>query len=153
MTTPPQIDSAIAAQKEILAFSYNSAAAYTNVILGAGYVGYFATWTFIHDRLTPSTELWTALLVLISLLSFICFEVYKSFYISQSLQSLHRVVSDPTHFIRRANEYNKTMQALTIQMFSVWRWAFWITLSTGIAGAGVLISAVVHGLFLHYAAS
>ncbi len=153
MTTSPQSDSVIAAQKELLAFSYNSAAAYTNLILGAGYVGYFAAWTFVHDRLTPVTELWTALLVLLSLLSFICFEVYKSFYISRSLQSLHLVVSDPAHFVRRVDEYDKSMQALTIQMFTIWRWAFWITLTTGIAGAGVLISAIVHGLVLHYITS
>jgi hypothetical protein len=153
MTVPHPVDSLVAAHKEILAFSYNSAAAYTNVILGAGYVGYFATWSFVHDRLTPLTELWTALLVLVSLLSFICFEVYKSFYISQSLEALHVVVSDPAHIVQRTAEYEKKMESLSIQMFTTWRWAFWITLTTGIAGASVLISAVVHGLFLHYLGS
>ncbi len=151
--TPPTIESVLDAQKAILAFSYNSAAAYNNVVLGAGYVGYFATWAFMHDRLTPTTELWTALLVILSLLSFILFEVYKSYYVSQQLRGLYAIVADPDHFLQRLLDFEKTRQAIDIRMFKIWAWAFWITLITGLCGSGVLISAIVHGLFLHYLAS
>ena len=153
MNQPPTIDSLIAAQKEILAFAYNSAAAYTNVILGAGYVGYFATWAFLRDRLTPLTELWSALLVLASLLSFILFEVYKSFYLSQSLLSLQRAVQDPAHFMQRIQEYERDRQARDIRMGRIWASTFWFCLSTGVVESLIFIAAVVHAIVLRYQAS
>jgi hypothetical protein len=153
MHQPPTIDSLISAQKELLAFAYNSAAAYTNLILGAGYVGYFATWAFLKDRLTPLTELWSALLVLVSLLSFILFEVYKSFYVSQSLLSLQRAVQDPAHFLQRVQEYERDRQARDIRMGRIWATTFWFCLLTGFAGGLIFISAVVHAIFLRYQGS
>lgn len=150
MKTQNPIDSVIAANKELLAYAFNSAAAYTNIVLGAGYAGYFATWAFMKDRLTPLTSLWAALLVLLSLLSFILFEVYKTFYISQSLLSLQNVVKDPSHFVQHIQEFEKDKQARDLRMGKIWVRTFLFTLLTAVMGGLTLISAIVHGLLLSY---
>jgi hypothetical protein len=145
-----QTQTPLDAQKELLASAYSSAAAYTNIILGAGYAGFFATWAFMRERLTPATELWAALLVLVSLLSFILFEVYKSFYISRSLLSLERAVGNTDNFSALLAMHKVEAQRLALQFGSVWLRSFWFILLTGVGGGVVLICAVIHGLLLHY---
>ena len=42
----------IDAQKEIISFSYSQGMAYANLIIGAGYAGFFATWAFTRRLLS-----------------------------------------------------------------------------------------------------
>ena len=51
------------AQKELLSAAFSRANAYTNLILGAGYAGFFAVWAFTKDHLTPPQLFWSALFV------------------------------------------------------------------------------------------
>jgi len=55
------------AQKELLAHTFSQAQAYTNVILVAGYAGFFAIWSFIKPELTKATVFWSGLLISLSL--------------------------------------------------------------------------------------
>lgn len=151
---PPAIpngtpDPALEAQKELLSHAYSSGMAYLNVVFGIGYAGFFATWGFTKDALTYSTKLGSALLICVSLLSFILFEVYKSFYLSQSLLSLSRAISQPHNFHAPINAWRLETRSREIRMGRIWAVAFWITLITGVSAGFVLMSAFIHGLLIN----
>lgn len=138
-------------QKELLSSAYSQAQAYTNVILGAGYAGFFAAWGFTRDQLTPTQVLWSALLVTLSLLSFVLFEVYKSFYTSQALLGLSRTVQDPSQFAQLLEKWKLERRSAEIRFGRIWASTFWITLLSGLAGGLVLIYSFVSSLIrLHF---
>jgi hypothetical protein len=126
----PQQQELLDAQKELLASSFNQAMAYTNVILGAGYAGFFATWAFTRDKLSPRETLWSAFLLTVSLLSFVLFEVYRSFYTSRQLLGLSRAVNDPANIAQRLLEWQRERHSVEIRFGRIWATTFWITLLT-----------------------
>ena len=139
------------AQKELLSSSYSKAGAYTNMVLGLGYAGFFGLWALTKEYLTNGQVLWSALLMAISLLTFILFEVYKSFYISQSLLGLERAVSDPQNFRQKILQWQSESHTKTIRFGKIWSSIFWVTVVTGIGGALILMYAFVVTLFALYA--
>ncbi|NRQ42537.1 hypothetical protein HRH59_08110 [Rheinheimera sp. YQF-2] len=74
--------------KEVVAHAYGKANSYTNVIIAAGYVGFFTLWGSLKNDLPLWAILVSGALILISLLIFIGFEIYKM--ISSSVQ-MHRI--------------------------------------------------------------
>ncbi|HDV5280191.1 TPA: hypothetical protein RI749_003017, partial [Vibrio cholerae] len=78
----------IAAAKEVVAHVYGKANSYSNVIIAAGYVGFFTLWSSLKSDLPQWAILSSGALILISLMTFIGFELYKM--ISVSVQ-MHRV--------------------------------------------------------------
>jgi len=146
----PQQQQVLDAQKELLSFGFNRAMAYTNLILGAGYAGFFATWTFTRDQLSARGTLWSALLVTLSLLSFVLFEVYKSFHISRTLVGLSRAVADPVNLAQRLLDWQRERYSVEIRFGRIWAATFWFTLLTGLAGGSILIVAFVRALIRSY---
>jgi hypothetical protein len=138
------------AQKELLSASFSRANAYTNLILGAGYAGFFAVWAFTRDQLSPPQVLWSALLVTLSLLSFVCFEVYKNFYISHALLGLARAVQDEEHFAVRILEWKQDQQVRELRFGKIWASVFWLTLLSGLGGGLILVYAFICGLLNFY---
>lgn len=146
----PQQQQLLDAQKELLAFSFNGAMAYTNLILGAGYAGFFTTWAFTRDHLSVRQSLWSALFVTLSLLSFVVFEIFKSFHISKTLIGLSRAVADPAGLAQRLIEWQRERQSAEILFGRMWVMTFWFTLITGLFGGLILIYAFVSSLVQSY---
>lgn len=139
------------AQKELLSSSYSKAGAYTNMVLGLGYAGFFGLWALTKEYLTNIQVLWSALLMAISLLIFILFEVYKNFHISQSLLGLESAVSDPQNFRQKISRWKSESHVKTIRFGKIWSSVFWATVATGMGGALILIYAFIVNLFKLYA--
>ena len=57
--------------------AYEKAAAYTNLVMLGGYAAAFAIWHLSQSSLGPAASAWVALLLLLSVTSFVLFEVYK----------------------------------------------------------------------------
>lgn len=138
------------AQKELLSSAYSQAQAYTNLILGAGYAGFFAAWGFTRDQLSPPQILWSALLVTLSLLSFVLFEVYKSFYTSQALLGLSHTVQNPAQFPQLLEKWKADRRSADIRFGRIWAGTFWVTLLSGLGGGIVLIYGFVASLINLY---
>ena len=139
------------ARKKLLSSSYSKAGAYTNMVLGLGYAGFFGLWALTKEYLTNDQVLWAALLMLISLLTFILFEVYKSFYTSKSLLGMARAMSDPQNFHQKILQWESENQTKTIRFGMIWSSVFWVTVITGIGGALILMYAFIVNLFTLYA--
>ncbi len=131
------------AQRELLSYSYNAAATYTNVVLGLGYAEYFGLLMITKEYLAQSQILFSALLISISLLTFIIFEVYKSYYTSQRLIGLYEVVSDEQNFCQAYLKWKSDNHDRTNGHIKIWRNVFFFSVFTGILGAIILIVALI----------
>jgi len=138
------------AQKELLSSSYNQLMAYTNLIIGAGYAGFFATWAFTRKLLPDQLVLWSALLISISLISFVGFEVYKTFYMSRDSLELGEAVSNPTQFEELILQHNRKHQDRMIKFGIIWTRTFAISVVSGFAAGGLLMTSFIIGLIKQY---
>ena len=138
------------AQKELLSSAFSQANAYTNLILGAGYAGFFTAWAFTKDRLTLSELFWSALLVTCSLFLFVTFEIVKAFYMGTAYIGLARVVEDEANFMSHLAQFKRVRRVSDIRFGKIWLYVFLVTAMSGLAGGAILISAFVRNLFRLY---
>ena len=62
---------------KILSASYDKAVTYTNVIVIGGYASFFGLWSVSKPYLSAVQARWAALIMLLSVSTFVFFEVYK----------------------------------------------------------------------------
>lgn len=140
------------AQQKLLTTSYDKAAAYTTVIIFGGYAGFFTLWQLSKEHLSKEQALWSALLILISMLAFVLFEVIKMILVTRSVIRQARTLRDPA--VRRdpvtllkALEGMEQAHSSGLGPFLV-VWAITVAVALGgaLAGAAVLGYAFISGL-------
>ncbi|EOX4461723.1 hypothetical protein ACJ5M5_001571 [Vibrio alginolyticus] len=85
----------IAATKEVVAHVYGKANSYSNVIIAAGYVGFFTLWSSLKSDLPQWAILSSGALILISLMTFIGFELYKMTSVSVQMHRVSKRLQKP----------------------------------------------------------
>ena len=138
------------AQKELTSFSYSQEMAYANLIIGGGYAGFFATWAFTRKLLPDQLVLWSALFISISLISFVGFEVYKTYHISRDNLELGEAVSNPEKFETLMRQFHQKQQTRNIKIGKIWTRTFGISVITGFSAGGLLMASFIVGLLRQY---
>lgn len=141
------------AQKELLADTFSQARAYTNVLLAAGYAGFFGIWAFVRSYLTPGEVLWSALLAMVSLAMFVAWEVFGMYMRSRTLIAIAKAVAEPERFEELMLAYQRSARDRAIRFGRIWVVTVWGTVVTGLAAFCVLLSAFMRGLLLVYCGS
>jgi hypothetical protein len=110
---------------------------YTNLIIIAGYAGYFWMWDKVYMAMAPDSKMWSGLMILISIAIFVFSEIFlmwanstrdiKHFEVDEKRQ--HDVMSDAKRYDRIENRYWRLLRG-------VWFYHF--------------IPAVIFGLFAFY---
>jgi hypothetical protein len=136
------------AQKELLASTFNQARAYTNVLLAAGYAGFFGIWAFVRSYLTRGEVLWSALLVMVSLALFVAWEIFGMYLRSRTLIAIAKAVAEPERFEELMLAYQRTARDRAIRFGKVWVVTVWGTVVTGLAALCILFYAFIRGLLL-----
>ena len=136
------------AQKELLSTTFGQAQTYTNVVLVAGYAGYFGVWSFVRNDLGRSTMFASALLITISLGAFVLWEVIGMYMRNQVLIGLASVVANEAEFATRLAAYKGKRQDQNIRLIPVWKIFLVVTISTAVVAYFILLAAFVHGLWL-----
>jgi len=80
-------------QKQILSHLYQKAGSYTNLVMLAGYAGIFGIWQFTHELLSRRVTMWVALLISLSLMLFVGYEVWKMIFPRKSGHNEELVVA------------------------------------------------------------
>ena len=140
----------IEAQKELLAHTFSQAQSYTNVILIAGYAGFFAIWTQFGADMTRATRFWSGLLISLSVAGFIAWEVYGMIQRSQAMLGIARAVNDPERFEELMDQQRATEHERAIQVGRAWLFALPFIAGTGFLALSIILSAFIHGLWLTY---
>lgn len=147
-----QIELAVDSYVRIVAGIYDKANTYTNLIMIAGYAGFFALWQMTKDYLGRKQTLSSALLMLISVVVFVVFEIYKAHYTSRILRRYQQALSRPENKIGLAamvetmNTFERDERDSALHFVTFWNLSFWVTTITGLGAGVILVVAFVHRL-------
>lgn len=133
-------------QKEVIANSYEHSKQYANVIVIGGYAGIFAVWNFTKDDLERWQTLASGLCVLSSLLIYIIFELYSSWFRSSQMSRQLKQLEEAERLDRLPEKFGKAEQERAQQFIKIWPYFFFIAVSFALAGASILIYSFVSGL-------
>jgi hypothetical protein len=126
---------------------FDKASTYTKVIIGLGYGGFFAAWSGTKQHLSPRLVVSSALLVTISLVLFIVYEIYQTTVISLlSIEFSKAVDHNPAELPTAMDTYRVKSRKLIRPMLAVWKYVFAATVATGLGAAGILIYAFIRSL-------
>jgi len=132
--TDKQVDALIHLQEKQM----NHQASYTNLIMVAGYAGYFAFWSTLVTKLPQWIFALCGLLMTLSLTLFISWEIIKAFWTGRYLHQVQKILGKP-----RGRQTLSEVQTLG-STFSAkgrrwWIWFFATSVITGISAASVLV--------------
>ena len=139
-------------QLRIVTGAFDKAIAYTNLMIIGGYAGVFGIWQLAKEHLTKEQTLWSALLVLISLTTFIVFEVVKMVFISRALQAKSKVLNSPQarrtpeQLLKQLQDLEATQQIGSTRFHVYWAITVMVAIATALAGVAILGYAFVSGL-------
>lgn len=125
---------------KIMSALYDKAAAYTNLIIVAGYIGFFTVWGNMKDTLSEGEMLLSAFCITFSLVFFVFWEVVKMIINSSVYRGLIEVINaPPNQFEEKLQEQQKSEQRLQIRLLRAWFVILILTVVPGVIGAGVLL--------------
>jgi len=143
-------------QMKLASAIYDKTMAYTNLIIMAGYAGFFGLWSITKDNLTPKQVLWSALFLLISGSSFVFFETVKmivnaSFMLSRN-SALKRIPGKQNlnEIINIFNEHDKTTESRHVKFICFWVIALMIIIPTALIGVSILMYSFIVNLLTLY---
>lgn len=124
----------------VMSALFDKAMAYTNLIVLAGFAGFFAVWGSMKAHLSPVEMFTSALCITISLTVFIFWEVFGMVVRSKNLKELLRVLEvPPADFSRAMAQQQKTEQLRNIWVFRIWIVVLVFTVAPALVAAGLLI--------------
>ncbi len=126
----------IAATKEVVAHVYGKANSYSNVIIAAGYVGFFTLWSSLKSDLPQWAILSSGALILISLMTFIGFELYKMISVSVQMHRFSKRLQKPD--MSSLSEIQRIEQKSALINARVWVFTVIPTVLSGF-GAGFIL--------------
>jgi len=125
-------------QKEIVISSYEQAKNYSNIIMMGGYAGLFAIWSFTKSYLLCWQVMTVGLLSLVSVLTFVLFELYgvwlrgtQTTNLINQLQKAEKLASFPADYGKQELERSQTLA-------KVWPFFFFTALGTALLAALIL---------------
>jgi len=123
---------------QLISEAYERAAAYTNLIVLAGYAGTFTLWSFTADFLPERAEIITALMLGISLFVFCGWEVYKMFITQYGLVNTANtldIISTPAEYFENVEKAKIKAANDQITLLRYWRIVLLITIPLGFGSA------------------
>ena len=132
--------------RELVRELYGQTASYTNLIIVAGYAGAFAVWQFVDKFISSKARITTALLLLLSIIMFVGWEVWKMVteawkvrYLAQAVQ-----IVPPA---RRLEAIQELLNRGQMRNAQIWTFVVMPTAATGIAAGLLLVCAFAAKLF------
>ncbi|HIF6000393.1 TPA: hypothetical protein ACX3F9_002449 [Vibrio parahaemolyticus] len=126
----------IATTKEVVAHVYGKANSYSNVIIAAGYVGFFTLWSSLKSDLPQWAILSSGALILLSLMTFIGFELYKMISVSVQMHRVSKRLQRPD--MTTLDEIQRIEQKSALISARVWVFTVIPTVLSGF-GAGLIL--------------
>lgn len=139
-------------QIKIISASFDKAVTYTNVIIIGGYAGFFGLWTLTKQHLTAAQARWSALFMLLSVCTFVFFEVYKMVVTTKALHERAKILEDPDAktnpkvLLEKLREYEQSYKRTNVSFIRAWWINVVIAVTTALVAVGILLFSFVCGL-------
>mgnify|MGYP001477421189 CR=1 FL=1 len=136
----------VESQKKLVLSSYEQAKSYSNIIMMGGYAGIFAIWSFTKNDLEQWQSMTVGLLAILSVFSFVLFEIYGLWLRSTQTFALLDQLSKAEKLNKFPDNYAKEEMRRIETMAKVWPYFFFFTLGTGVLAGLFLLWAFVSKL-------
>ena len=131
------------AQADLMTRAFDRAAAYTNVIILAGYAGGFTVWGYTREHLTPRTTALVAILLLISVATFVFFETYKMVVNATQFLKMRAALTPelpPAEFLRRIGQFDQNARNYSARrLIPIWVAVMAVCIVTVLFAIAILI--------------
>ena len=130
---------------KIVSVLYDKSCAYTQLIIVAGYAGFFGIWSLIKEDISSKSAIWSALFLISSIAIFVFFEVGKMTYTSIVLWKRKSVLENIKKQTQREeilkiyNKYELEMGKLSIGFIKFWICTLIPTVLTALAALVILL--------------
>lgn len=136
-------DKAVKALTDVATKMFDRSAAYNNIVLVAGYAGGFTVWSFTRAQLPGKANVAIALALIISLASFVLFEVIKM--IAVGIQVMRyagalKSASDAAEKLKAIKAIDDAHSAVLVGFR--WYWVF--TLLVAVGGALIALALLAY---------
>jgi hypothetical protein len=143
-----QVEQNIEIIKEIVSHTYDKANAYSNLIIAAGYVGFFTLWTSLKKDLPDWAILASGTLILLSMMTFIGFEIYKMISGAVHMHKVTNRLQSPT--MDALMQIQELEQQANLRNARVWIYTVIPTVISGFLAGFVLLFCFLASLFSPY---
>jgi hypothetical protein len=139
------LEAVVAKQQEalskIVSVVYDKAAAYTNVIVIAGYASFFALWSSTKPVLSSRLAISAILSMTVSATAFIAFETFKMIWTAGFLRRYQHLLTDPDleQFQARLDKYQALHRRHELGFMWIWRCMLIVTIPTALLAVGLLV--------------
>ena len=147
-----RLNLAVETQTKIISEGFEKATNYTNLIIVAGYAGFFALWQMTREYLNRDQVLISALLMMVSIIVFIVFEIYKALNTSIVLWKYSQLFTNTNNISSvevmqsAINTFQARQSKSNNRLLVLWGLVFAVTTATGLAAAFVLLYAFIRAL-------
>jgi hypothetical protein len=131
---------------DYLTVAYEKGAAFTTVLLGAGYVGLFAIWGWVAPYLHEWQILTAALLIGSSLLIFMGWQIFGMLNAAILNLRLAKTIDASKDFDAQMVAYQLAGKKFRVKLAILMPWVLGSCLSTGLAGALLLLGSAAYRL-------
>ncbi|MGD0283434.1 MAG: hypothetical protein ABSB95_13850 [Dissulfurispiraceae bacterium] len=134
----------IDALTRVVSAAYDKSSNYTKLVIAIGYAAFFTVWEKTKYLLSDQQMLWAGLLITISCLFFILWEVIK-----MTVTGIHEnrwyvsIAASPQDFDKVFSVATKNAQRLNIKFIRFWYVALAVILLSGLSGVGILLYSFI----------
>ena len=134
--------------REAQSMLFEKASTYTKLIFGLAYGGFFAFWSGTRQYLAPRQIIWSALLVTISLILFVLFEVFNAAVLSHVAVKFARATTVPVVDLPASLQQFQSSNARIVKSLGIaWYPTFCLSLISGLVGVAIVLRGWVHWLY------
>ncbi|MGQ7817250.1 hypothetical protein ACUTAH_16550 [Metapseudomonas furukawaii] len=141
-----EVDKQIEAIQQLNEKIVSSSVNYTNFILAAGYAGFFAFWATLSERIPAGIYALTGLLILLSLVLFIGWEIIKMVWGAVHMRRISTLLAGQKgpHIVA---QYEAAYASYQQRTHAVWVFFLVPTVVTGLGAAFALIAFFARDLW------
>ncbi|MHC9511159.1 hypothetical protein [Kangiella sp. M94] len=130
-------------QKEVITNSYEHAKQYSNIIILGGYAGLFALWNFTREYLAAWQALSTGLLILVSLVIYIAFELYSSWLRATQINNQVKELTEAERLGEFPEEYGKAEMLRANRFMVIWHYYFFGAVAFALGATLILLFSFI----------
>jgi hypothetical protein len=133
---------------KLIALMMEKGAAYTNLVILAGYAAFFALMPLVKDLITVGERKGAVLLMLISIATFVGFEIYKmivmQFAVVGRLAEYNNAMNKPDFdLIDAAAELQRDMNQKQVMNLYIWKFSITVAVLSGLFALAILALALI----------
>lgn len=130
-------------KKELVWSKYRDSKTYTTVVWSVVYVGFFYAWSGVNSQLPFEEKIWSLLWMIVSILVFITWEIFKMLFFAFSIRKKQKVLGAKNTIIKLEQLLNEIDNKYKPMCTRLWIFVLIFT----IVPALISISYFLTGLF------